>query len=257
MKKTKCLKSSTIAFLIIAIIGAVVFLSPLHSYAQSSDYKNIKVEKVQKNIDTAIVHQTYEKIAEKYTSSDFEYDEEKLQYATWWSRFSRKVQDFFSKIFSNSTYWKFEDIVYYFLVIIGLAALIFIIYKLVLSGHSPRFKEDKKEEESEADWIRKNIREIDIRPFLQKALKENDFNTAIRFLFLINLKKLIDTEKINWNEQKTNHDFVLELQDSNLEKGFKETLKIYDYAWFGDFAINEKQFAEYQQLFEQFNRLIV
>ena len=74
---------------------------------------------------------------------------------------------------------------------------------------------------------------------------------ATRLIFLHALKLLADKHLIDFNPGKTNHDYVEELKISDLKIGLNELSFYFDYAWYGNFTINDTQFQKITNTFSE------
>lgn len=97
----------------------------------------------------------------------------------------------------------------------------------------------------------------DLEDILSKAIQVQDYRLAIRFSYLIVLKKLRDQGIIKWQQQKTNDDYISELIDKDYKDEFIETTKLYDYVWYGKFEMNEPGFNNAQKTFKKLHQKIV
>jgi hypothetical protein len=100
--------------------------------------------------------------------------------------------------------------------------------------------------------LQENIHEINFAQEIAQFELEKKYRLAIRYRFLWILKKLNDQKIIQWNIEKTNLDFVKDLQESSHQKNFVRLVHIFDFVWYGDFPINEKQYNQYKNQFENF-----
>ena len=64
------------------------------------------------------------------------------------------------------------------------------------------------------------------------------------------LKKLSDKKQIDWNTEKTNHDYLKELKSESSKTNFAELLYIFEYVWYGEFEINEEAYLQFKKKFE-------
>jgi len=96
----------------------------------------------------------------------------------------------------------------------------------------------------------------DIRQLIEQALKENNYRLAIRYYYLLTLKKLSDNDLIVWESQKTNTDYTKEITDDAIKKQFQNITRLYDFIWYGSFEVNERSFYQAQQKFESLTNSI-
>lgn len=223
-------------------------------YTDSDYFKNIPVEQAT-HIDDSVSKSTFTNIQGKYNSDEFNYEDNTINRLSWWKRLSRRVSEFINSLIPDFNL-NLGHITYYILVGIGLIALIYIIYRLAISGKGLKFKEEKEEGEIAPEWMEKKLTELDLQTFLRQALAENNYMLAIRYLHLINLKKLAAKGQIEWDYKKTNHEFLREIKNRDLSSDFSLTIRIYEYIWYGKFAVDENKFKKYKRLFNSLNQKI-
>lgn len=222
-------------------------------YKNPTYFSNVPVGKAA--ADSLSEKKSFEKIHSHYHSSEFNYQEDRSNRLSWWDRLSRRINDFLNSLLPKLQ-WDLSNVFYYAFIGIGLAVLIYVIYRLTTSGKKPGFREEREEDNATPDWMEKKLTELNLQTYLDQALSDKNYMLAIRYLYLINLQKLAATGQIDWHYQKTNHEFLWELKNRELRADFAQTIRIYEYIWFGKFAIAENKFGEYQQLFHHFNQKI-
>ena len=99
---------------------------------------------------------------------------------------------------------------------------------------------------SEEEHIIKNE---DIKVLIQKALSDQDYRLAVRFYFLYILQLMSEEALIDWQLQKTNHDYEKEIRKPELKYAFAKITRLYDYVWYGDFSIDELQYKKAEVIF--------
>lgn len=134
---------------------------------------------------------------------------------------------------------------------IAIFTLLFVIYRLFLSekGMFAAPTKNKKlqlEEEQITDEALLDRR-------ISDAIQKSDYRLAIRFLYLQTLNKLNDKGWLILSPDKTNYQYVLELKNKQLKNEFARITLHYEYAWYGDFKIEETVFKPVKQEFDQFN----
>ncbi|HET8574065.1 MAG TPA: DUF4129 domain-containing protein [Edaphocola sp.] len=220
---------------------------------QNPDYfKRVPVEESDTLPDSASVHAFYLQMDGKYKSAEFDYNENRIDRLSWWERLKQWINDFLQRLLPHFDI-SLNKTIYYFAIGVGILALAYILYRLLAKGKKPFFREENDRANILPDWIEKKLMELNLNTYLDKALADKNYVLAVRYLHLINLKKLAGNHLIEWNYQKTNRDFLYELDAEHLKKDFANTIKVYEYAWYGGFGISESRFRQYRQLFEQFN----
>jgi Domain of unknown function (DUF4129) len=99
-----------------------------------------------------------------------------------------------------------------------------------------------------------NIHTMKFESELEKAIRLKNFRLALRIMYLETLKKMTDQNVIHWQPEKTNWDYVREVKDAGLRAPFTEITNAYDYAWYGEFAIDEPLFRMMQDKMTRFRQ---
>jgi len=96
------------------------------------------------------------------------------------------------------------------------------------------------------------IKEADLDQLINDAIGQNDYRLAVRYYYLKLLKTLIDKDLINWHSEKTNRDYVNEINNPLLKKVFSELTFIYDYVWYGKYNPAPNDFESIKNKFNKF-----
>lgn len=99
-----------------------------------------------------------------------------------------------------------------------------------------------------------NIHEIDFEPEIEKAITRNDYRLAVRMLYLKCLKKLSDSGAISWQIDKTNSNYIAELENSILKEKFTYLTDRFEIIWYGEFNIDQSVFLKIHTDFKDFNK---
>ncbi|MBT8375416.1 MAG: hypothetical protein KJO22_00955 [Bacteroidia bacterium] len=83
---------------------------------------------------------------------------------------------------------------------------------------------------------------VNFNALVSQALKEDNYRLATRYLYLKTLKELSNQDIIDWHFDKTNSDYVKEINDDTIKQLFKRISYIYDYIWYGEFPIDKQSF---------------
>lgn len=135
-----------------------------------------------------------------------------------------------------------------------IGALLFVLYRVFLSDRgmfaSPlRNKKLQVEEETFTD-------DVYLDQQLQQAIKDGNYRLGIRYLYLQSLNKLSERGWLQLSPDKTNYQYVRELAKPQLKNTFARITLHYEYAWYGDFAIEQNVFEPIKKEFEQFHQTI-
>jgi len=163
-----------------------------------------------------------------------------------WTRFWRALRQLLAELFYRTSSGDVGKLVIYVLAVILLVYAVIALMKLdavkiFFSGKSPQPLDHTIMEE--------NIHEMDFDKLLHDALTQKDFRLAIRLYFLQGLKMLSDKQMIHWEPGKTNHDYLNELQTSELKKDFRELNYYFEYTWYGYFELTPDLFNRIKEKF--------
>lgn len=99
-----------------------------------------------------------------------------------------------------------------------------------------------------------NIHEINFDTEIEKAISQHNYRLAVRLLYLRCLKQLSDHNLIQWQIDKTNSAYVVELSDPDQKQTFGLLTRQFEYVWYGNFAIDKQAFTNINQLFQNFKK---
>ena len=79
---------------------------------------------------------------------------------------------------------------------------------------------------------------------------------ATRYMYLKSLQRLDLAGLIRYHPQATNHEYTRQLSAHALSADFGLLTHIYEYIWYGEFSVNEEQFAMVQAHFDKFYKSV-
>jgi hypothetical protein len=91
---------------------------------------------------------------------------------------------------------------------------------------------------------------------ISDAETRNDLNLATRYLFLKTLKTLADKELIHFTAEKTNKEYIRELQQNYYSSEFQHLVRDYEYAWYGKFSVDKNKYEHMKEAFTSFNQKV-
>lgn len=196
-----------------------------------------------------------EKFQSKYKGADFDYTTIKPQESLWQriqKRIMKILESIFGKVDPSKTASYAENIMRIFaVIIIGFVLYFLIKFLLGKDGNFFFSKKNKKINIANQDLL-ENIHEINFSESIEKFERQKDYRSAVRYQFLMILKKLADKKLINWNPEKTNKDYLSELKTNDFKTNFKELAYIFDYVWYGEFEVDEENYHIFKQKFLNF-----
>ena len=148
-----------------------------------------------------------------------------------------------------------SNILIFILIIAALVGIALIIKNMLGIEIIPRNKKIKNASIGplSLEAIEENIHESDLERFIRQALEEKNYALAIRLYYLAILKELSLAKAIRWKRDKTNRQYMLELQQSPLAPAFTEATRIFEWAWYGNHELSE---ADYHRLAPKFEAIV-
>lgn len=137
--------------------------------------------------------------------------------------------------------------------------VIFIIVLLIIKISGVKLKAILGKKELDAPDIQiynEDVNTINFKLLIQHAIDIKDYRLATRYLYLSNLKLLSEKEIVHWNVNKTNSSYYYEIKDSVLKDAFTRITYIFDYVWYGDFQLNEYEFADVRKQMTDFAQIV-
>jgi len=138
-----------------------------------------------------------------------------------------------------------------------LGILLFFLIRFFLKVNSRTLTTGQKENAgfqfTEDEQIIKNE---DINALINNAIAQQNYRLAIRYYYLLSLKLLTEKQIIVWQQEKTNEDYITEIESETLKNNFKNITRIYDYVWYGEFNVDQLRFESLKLPFETLNHSI-
>ncbi len=214
------------------------------------------VQEIQYDVnETSPLNFDQQKLKDYAADSEFDYIEKEAP-DTLWTRFTNWINDlwrsFIEWILQGEEATGFLGFLVralpYLLIAGVLAFLVWLFLRTDLGGSPLKGPDLSKVILSNEQEI---IENQNIDELIEAALQENNYRLAVRFYYLLLLQKLAQKELIDWEVQKTNADYVYELKDAGLRATFTKLTRIYDFIWYGNFEVNETDFAKAQTEFKK------
>ncbi len=173
-----------------------------------------------------------------------------------WDQFWNWVGRFFTKFLdaifgmNRPTWWNiFIDLLPYLVIGLVIGLLIYLFIK-----NNPLRKPIKSTQES-SDVLLHNLRPDErkstIEDLIDKARKNKDYQLLIRYQYIEILNDLDRLNFIQFEADKTNSDYFYELSSSLFLNHFRQLTYFYEYAWYGNFRVNQEVYAKYEKSLQQ------
>lgn len=254
---------------VIAIISIAGFAqSPVQESPADIDYELIepyedqKLTKVEDIVDSIqldtkkLEQRTFaSNLKQKYKSEEFIYSMSKPRESAW-DKIKRKLSEFLSDMFNSNDVSKFNQYTEWFLqaIAVGILGLVLYWFFKFLMGKEGGFFFSKKNKtlNPEEQTIKENIHQINFEQLIATYETEHNYRYAVRYQFLHLLKIFTDKHLIEWDPDKTNVDYMREIEGSLAQRPFQRLSKIFEYVWYGEFEMLE---GDYEMVKASFNEL--
>ncbi|QQY83644.1 hypothetical protein JJL45_06550 [Tamlana sp. s12] len=132
-------------------------------------------------------------------------------------------------------------------------AVVALVYLLVKEGGSGLFSTKRnKSLNPDEDITAENIENIDIETLIKQAENDTNFRLAIRYYYLLTLKTLSRNNLITFEDDKTNAEYLTELQQTAHFKNFGYISYLYNYIWYGEFPVDLQKYQKAKTHFTDF-----
>lgn len=183
---------------------------------------------------------------------DFEYNQEQVNNKSLWDRFIEGLVDFLDWLFGDTQIpgFSFFGDIFRVVAIILIALFLAFIIRLLIKRDilSKWFVKNKAIEPEDFEQI-KEIKHINFADWVKEAKRNNNSRLVIRFYYLWLLKNLSNKEIISWHPDKTNADYLREIDDINLKNQFEYSSYLYNNIWYGEHIIDDNEFVQAEHVF--------
>ncbi|TWO32578.1 hypothetical protein E1J38_006820 [Seonamhaeicola sediminis] len=147
---------------------------------------------------------------------------------------------------SDEEYWSINlgGFGWIFYIILALA-VIYLVYILLNEGGTGLFSSGRnKTIKNYEDITAENIEEADINTLIKHAEKDNNYRLAVRYYYLLVLKTLSLNNHIKYEDDKTNAEYLSEIENKTFSSSFAYTSYLYNYIWYGEFTLSPNQYKK-------------
>jgi Domain of unknown function (DUF4129) len=129
----------------------------------------------------------------------------------------------------------------------------FLVYKLFFTQGFFQRQSAKAKVTVLDEEIKDDPGSTDYERLIAKAVSNNNYRLAVRYLYLRALQKLAAAGAIELTADKTNAVYLRELSGKPYKNEFASLTLHYEYIWYGEFAPDEAAFKKLENRFKQFN----
>ncbi len=212
----------------------------------------LTAQKEQLQYDTSTVKLRSVNISTYKYQRDFQYKNHKAPTESLWDRFWNWFWETIDRIRETKSGRLILD---WSVIISGVAAILFFIWKVVGMNASGVF--GRSESLINYSIGKDDINAIDFNAAIEESISKLNYVMAVRLLYLQSLKILSDANIIEWKINKTNADYITELNKYSYQSGFRYLTGVFDYVWYGNKIIDRTEFDQVHQSFKQFQQAII
>ncbi|WP_264551767.1 DUF4129 domain-containing protein [Flavobacterium sp. N2038] len=242
------------------ILFFLLFCSTSHAQdsltiEEPAKISSVKYTEKDIQIDTTTVEaKTFAKgFKKKYTDSDFVYETKPLE-KTLWDSFKEWLASIFRRMFTFSNPEASLNFVALLMKIIAVLVIIVVIYLIVkaLINKEGRWIFGKNSQKRTIIYsdAEKNIHLLDFQKLIKESIQSGQKRAAVRYYYLWLLKVMAQNRYIEWDIEKTNSDYLYELQSPVHKEEFTYLSYLYNYIWYGEFEIDESTFIKTENRFK-------
>jgi len=179
---------------------------------------------------------------EKYkTDSDFQYEEVYVEDTSWWDDFMRWLK----RLFRLDRLGASGDIILWILVGCFIAGILFFIFR---SDIALLFSKTNKANSALAgNFAEMELDQVSIENLLKTAIENKEYAEAIRLYYILALKNLSESGNINLRKDKTNREYLYELNGKTVYQPFEKLTFYFEYIFYGKFDATEAIFNQVQE----------
>jgi hypothetical protein len=158
------------------------------------------------------------------------------------SKILKSIIDFFSSPAGRWLVW---------LILAGI--IIYAIIRIVLGNRGMFAKAPKKIKETTSLNelpVSEDLLSTDWEEKIQLAFQQGEYRLAVRYSYLALLQYLQAHQQIIYRPEKTNQEYYYELKNVSVKPHFRQLTRQYEYCWYGNHPVEEKQLSGYLEEFK-------
>jgi hypothetical protein len=115
-------------------------------------------------------------------------------------------------------------------------------------------KRDVSIVDEDLEITEENIFSLNYEKEIHKAISDQNYRLAIRLWYLSVLKEMADKNIIQYKHERTNRDYLDQLDDTSYYNGFFRLTRNFEYSWYGQFPLQADTFQLLQKDFQTFKQ---
>lgn len=208
-----------------------------------------------KNSNSEIVKRHFSaNFKQKYNTDSFVYEQKNVGKNAW-DRFKEWLYNHLKELFNFGDKSKTLNYIDLFLKFLAALLVLFVIYmiaKAILNKEGNWiFGKNSQSKITDYTSIEKNIHLVDFKKLISKAIQEDNKRLAIRYYYLWLLKKMNESQHIEWHPEKTSTEYSYEIKNQEIKNKFNYLSYLYNNIWYGEFEVTEAIFNKTKDSFDQ------
>lgn len=177
---------------------------------------------------------------------------------SWWTRFKKwldmKYQQFLTWLFGEYEANSILTFLLKLLPYLFIAAILgLIIWLFVRLNPGASYLGEQEEPGVSFNDEEEIIQKADISKLIEEAIANGDYRLAVRYYYLRLLQQLDNNGIIKYEYQKTNADYLAEIKENELQNSVRRIIRLYNFIWYGNFAVSAEDFYRVQENFRSIN----
>ncbi|MCW8804810.1 MAG: hypothetical protein OQK57_10450 [Ignavibacteriaceae bacterium] len=223
-----------------------------YPYYSDSTKKVLSANNEEFTVDVRVLS---DDVLEKYKNDpDFDYEGGPKEADDWITKIKNWINQQLAILYSSKVYSTFLDYFYYGLMIV---ALILIVRGLIKADRRGLLFGKMNSNEIKMIESEEDINKLNFDDLIDAALERKDYKLAVRYLFLKSLKLLSEKEIIELRNNKTNHQYLSEIEDGRISNAFQIATSSFEWIWYGNFPIDENVMKSSQKDFNELFGLVI
>ncbi len=172
--------------------------------------------------------------------------------AFWYANESFKKKGTKKKGINFITHPVFQSLLW--IVIMGGFVSFLILY--LKKSNAGLFRRSSTIADEEAGVETNDIFSINYQKEIDKAVGISNYRLAVRLMFLRLLRDMSDKNIIQYKQDNTNFDYMVQLHSTGMYPDFFRLARNYEYSWYGQFDIDKEKYSIIKNEFDKFERRI-
>ncbi|MBS1942890.1 MAG: DUF4129 domain-containing protein [Bacteroidetes bacterium] len=194
------------------------------------------------------VHFNTAELARLKADPQYDYDRDLHVETLWWDRLKHWMQQKLNDLFGTEAgRWAFSHLDWLIILLAAGFLLFYLRKRLFHGGFAAEAAKPRQVLE-----IGEDITRIDLDGLLAEAENQRDWRMALRYQYLLVLRRLADGGSIRFQPDNTDRDYLRQLMNPAERSTFAELSFLFKWAWFGDAPMDQARYRSLAPAFKGF-----